>query len=334
MGLQIADADRRAGCNGIASRINGLQFKAIRLAAKIGHDIRQKYPEMAAEYRSGRTAPQLAAKYGFDDRYGTNRRTAISAVRNALCGYFGSFFEPYDGLIGDKSEQQQLALAHNRQTGMEASARKVGIHSLTREQKAEAGRKGGLIRGPLSYRLRIGCHAMPPEVLREHLRRIAPRGRKAGGLASVLAKGLVPYASASDGRMAEIEFVSYLTTDPQYMGPVRANFKKISEKVNEVFHSGKPYYTRVSLKIALQRYRRKGTEGDTTVDPEILFAERLSCHPVYQIPARINAAKIARKVNEEYHGGRPVRNSLSISGAIRRYRRYKKLDLIESTHCE
>jgi hypothetical protein len=105
---------------------------------------------------------------------------------------------------------------------------------------------------------------MPPEALREHLRRIAPFGWKSGGIASVLAKGLIPFAAETADRMSKIEFVSHLA---------------------------------------------------------------LSLDPAYQIPARIKAAKIARKVNEEYHGGTPVRNSLSIRSAISRYWKHRRQNL-------
>jgi hypothetical protein len=326
MELQLTNAEKRAELSRIPGRLNDLQVKAIRLSAGTGRDIHQKFPEIAGEYRSGWTAPKLVAKYGFDIRYGINRRTAISAVRHALCGYSGWLTEPYEGLISERSEQEQLALAHNRQTGIEASIRKIGIHSLTREQKAEAGRKGGLIRGPLTYRLRIGVHAMPYEALCEHLRSIAPLGGKSGGVASVLAKGLIPYAAETADRISEKEFVLLLATDPRFLGPVRTNYEKLSEQVNKVFHFGKPHRTRITLKIALQSLRRhKHVSSIATADPDILFAERWSLDPIYQIPARIKAGKIALRVNEEYHGGRPVRNSLSIRGAIRHYRRHRKL---------
>jgi hypothetical protein len=304
------------------NRLTGQQYAVIRLAATIGDDIRMNYPEIAEDYRSGLTAPQLVAKYGFDHRYEIGRQVANSAVRNAIRGYSGYCHDPYDGLIADESERAILAFAHNKQTGMEMYEQKRGIHALTREQKVDFGRKSGLIRGPLSYRLRIGCHALSPEVLREHCRRIAPLGGKAGGAASVVARGLVPYASAEPGRVAEIEFAFRLAADPRYLGPVRSNFRKIAEKINEVFHSGNPHHTRTTLKLALQSYRRRDRSAtESHADQEMSFAEKLASDPAYQLPARIKAAQIARKVNEEYHDGRPVRNPLGIRTAIQRYRR-------------
>ena len=50
-------------------------------------------------------------------------------------------------LVAESSERENLALAHNRQTGAEAYEQRSGIHALTREQKADAGRKGGQIGG-------------------------------------------------------------------------------------------------------------------------------------------------------------------------------------------
>ena len=321
--VSVMRSEGRVGHNETRGRgLTGEQLGAIRLTAAIGEDIRNHYPEIAEDYRSGLTASKVVAIHGFDHRYGVSRSIAVHAVRSALRGYGGYFYEPYQGLIADRSERETLALAHNRQTGKELYEQKRGIHALTYEQKVEAGRKGGLIRGPLSYRLRIGCHALPPEVLREHCRSIAPLGGKAGGSASAVARGLVPYTPAAPGRVAEIEFAFLLATDPRYTGPVRANFSKIAEKVNEAFHAGNPHHTRTTLKIALQRHRRRNrSAAGAPADPEMAFAEKLAHEPDYQFPARIKAAEIARKVNEEYHCGRPVRNSLSISDAIQRYRR-------------
>ena len=316
-------AEHRVEHNEIRShRLTGHQVKAIRLAAEIGNDIRKTYPEVAEEYRNGMTAPELVVRHGLDGRYGVSQQAAIAAVRNAIRGYSGHYSEPYPGLIAERSEREHLAFAHNRRTGIEVYEQKLGIHGLTREQKAAACRKGGLIRGPLSYRLRIGCHALPPEVVREHCRRIASLGGKAGGVASVVAKGMVPYAPATPGRIAEVEFAFRLATDPRYLGPGRSNFRKLAETVNEVFHAGVPVYTRITLKVALQRHRRHHRAlAGPPADPEMVLTERLSGDPAYRFPARIRAAEIACRVNEEYHAGKPVRNPLSIRAAIRRYRR-------------
>ena len=321
--ISVMRAENRTGEDGIRSRrLSGEQRRAIRLAAVIGDEIRKNHPGIADEYRSGLTAPKLVARHGFVHRYAVSRRAAINAVRNAIRGYSGPFYEPYHGLVADSAERENLALAHNRQTGTEEYERKRGIHALTHQQKVDAGRKGGLIRGPLSYRLKIGCHALPPEVLREHCRRIAPLGGKAGGTASVVAKGLVPYAPATPGRVAEIEFAFGLAADPRYRGPVRANFRKMAEKVNAAFHAGHPRYTRTTLKIALRSHRgHERSAAGSTGDPEMSFAENLARDPAYQLPARIKAAEIARRVNEEYHGGKPVRNSVGIRSAMRRCKR-------------
>ena len=317
----IATAENRGGHNGIGSRLTGQQQAAIRLAAAVGDEIRKSDPEIAEEYRSGLRASELVAGHKFDHRYGGSRQAAVAAVRNAIRGYSGRYHETYQGLIADRSERESVALAHNRRTGIEVYQWKRGIHGLTREQKTEACRKGGLIQGPLSYRLRIGCHALPREVVREQCRKIASLGGKAGGVASVVAQGMVPYALATPGRIAEIEFALRLSADPLYRGPARANFGKIAEKVNEVFHASAPHYTRIAMKIALQRHRRRQrSPAGSPADPEVSFTDSLARDPAYQFLARINAEEIARKVNAECHGGKPVRNPLSIRAAIQRYR--------------
>ena len=321
--LGVSMAESRGERHEIRSqRLTGEQRAAIRLGAALGDELRKRCPELADEYRSGLTAPMLVARHGIDRQYGVNRRAAIRAVRNAIGGCSGHCYEPYAGLIEDRSEREQLALDHNRRTGIEVYEKRRGIHGLTQEQKLAASRKGGLVRGPLSYQLRIGCHALPPEVVREQLRKIASLGGKAGGVASVLAKGMVPYVPAASGRVSEIEFASHLAAEPRYRGPVRANFGKIAFKVNEVFHAGSPHYNRITMKIALQRHRRHERSGIAyPADPEMFFTDKLALDPAYQFLARIKAEEIARKVNNEYHGGKPVRNAVSIRAAIQRYRR-------------
>jgi hypothetical protein len=321
--MSVAKDERQFGHDRIWNRrLTPEQQAAIRLAAEIGDDLRKNCPELAEGYRSGLTAPMLVARHGFDRRYGVSRRAAVGAVRNAIRGYSGYSYESYPGLIADRSERENLALDHNRRTGMDVYERRVGIHGFTAEQKVEACRKGGLIRGPLSYQLRIGCHALPPEVVREQCRRIASLGGKAGGVASIVAQGMVPYVPAMPGRIAEVEFASRLAAEPRYRGPVRANFGKIAGKVNEAFHGGLPHYTRITMKVALQRYRRhERSEVAYPADPEMHFTEGLACDPACQFPARIKAEEIARDVNAEYHGGKPVRNAVSIRAAIKRYRR-------------
>ena len=303
-------------------QLTSQQQSAIRFEAALGDQIRHDYPRLAEEYRMGLTAPRLVDQYELDARFGVTRRSAVAAVRNAIRGYEGYFHDSYEGLISDKLERANLALAHNRQTGIEAYQHGKGIHALTRAEKVDVGRKGGLIRGPLSYRLRIGCHALPPEMLRAHCRRIAPLGGKTGGAASALAKGLVLYLPGTEMRYSELEFAYRLATNPQYQGPVRANFNKIAEKINEIFYNGEPQYTRTTLKIALQRYRRQARSGSQHgTDPKMSFAQKLASDPAYQIAPRIKMELIAQRVNTEYHGGQSVRNAISIRAAIQRYRR-------------
>lgn len=301
-------------------QLTSQQVSAIRLEAALGDQIRREFPQLVDGYRAGLTAPKLVERYALDSQFGVSLGNAIAAVRNAIRGYNGYFHDPYIGLVPTPSERANLALAHNRQTGIEASQQRKGIHALSSKQKTDASRKGGLIRGPLSYRLRIGCHALPPNVLREHCRRIAPLGGKSGGRASALAQGLVLYAPATAARCSEMEFAFRLATNPLYLGPVRTNFKKVAEKLNEAFHSDQPLFTRTTLKIAIQRYRRQArSTGHYAADPEMSFAEMLATDPAYQIASRIKAKQIAGKVNDEYHDGQPVRNAVSIRAAIRRY---------------
>lgn len=298
------------------------QQSAIRTEAAIGNQIRLDFPQIAEEYRMGLTAPKLVDRHGLEAHYRVTRRAAIAAVRNAIRGYSGPFHQSYEGLISDYLERASLALAHNRQTGFEAYQQRRGLHALTSEQKAESGRKGGRILGAMSYRLHFGCHAIPPDVQREHLRKISHLGARKGAVACVLSRGLTLYAPACGGRCSEMEFAYGLSTDPRYLGPVRADFKRIAEKVNECFHNREPHYTRITLKIALQRFRRQARSANPyVIDREMTFAEKLASDPEFQTGSRIKMDLIAEAVNLEYHSGKPVRSAIGIRAAIQRYRR-------------
>ena len=138
-------------------------------------------------------------------------------------------------------------------------------------------------------------------MVREQCRRIASLGGKAGGVASVVAKGMVPYGPATPGRVGEIEFAFRLAADPLYRGPVRANFGKIAEKVNEVFHVGIPHYTRITLKVALQRHRRHQlSHAGSPADPEMSFTDSLARDPAYQFLARIKGEEMAGQKSSQY----------------------------------
>ena len=303
------------------------QQAAIRTEAATGDHIRADFPQIAEEYRMGLTAPRLVDSHGLGRTLW--RLPQSRCCRGSKCPsrLFRSFYQSYEGLISDRSERTTLALAHNRRTGIEAYQQKRGLHALTSEQKAEAGRKGGLILGAMSYRLRFGCHAIPPEVQREHLRTIAHLGARKGAIACVLSRGLTLYAPAAGGRCSEVEFAYRLSTDPRYLGPVRADFNKIAGEINEFFYNREPHYTRITLKIALQRFRRQArSTGQSALDPEMAFAESLASDPEFQTGPRIKMDLIAKAVNLEYHGGKPVRNAIGIRAAIQRYRRQMRVD--------
>ena len=297
------------------------QKLAIALAARVGDDIKRRHPEVADHYRGGLTAPRIVVRYDFPGRYGISLRIATTAVRNAIGGYHGLFYPPYEGLIADSSERQRLARQHESQSGLDAYVLKRGVHALTRDQIVACGGMGGAVGGPLTHRLGIGCHGLPPEVLRDHCRRIAPLGGKAGGLASVVSRGLVPFLPASPDRPSELEFIVRLASDPAHRGPIRTDYVKLAAAVNERFHAGRERYTHVTIKTALSTLRRRGQSPDRSLAPDLAFALDLSGDDVYQLPARVNVVEIARRVNEEYHQGRPVRSGPAVKNALQRHRK-------------
>jgi len=142
--------------------------------------------KIAEEYRSGLTGFGVGdQRHGFDS-FGMewSRRTAVAAVRAAIRGLLlATAMSPTR-----RTDRGQIRTREPgaRSQPADGDRRVPTEHADSRtdspsESKAEACRKGGLIRGPLSYRhFGIGCHALPPEVVREQCRRIASLGGQGG----------------------------------------------------------------------------------------------------------------------------------------------------------
>ena len=136
--------ENRATYNETSSRrLTGEQVGAIRLAAEIGNDIRKNYPEIAEEYRSGLTAPKLVATVRIRSSVWSEPAVAIDAVRNAIRGYSGHYYEPYRGLIEDRSERESPGVRSqqaDRDGIVRAKARNPRDDSRTESRSGPQGR--------------------------------------------------------------------------------------------------------------------------------------------------------------------------------------------------
>ena len=114
----VSRGEDRTGRNQTqGGRLTNGHRAASRLAAEIGDDIRRTCPQVAEEYRNGRTVSELVLRYGFDRHYRVSRETAAAAVGNAIGGYSGRNHAPYHGLVGERCEACEQVPPGNRGIG-------------------------------------------------------------------------------------------------------------------------------------------------------------------------------------------------------------------------
>lgn len=236
------------------------QASAIRLAKKVGTELAKRNPEIAVDYRSGKTCNEIAEKYnvqGLTDEIARNAvRYALSILlakkeRNEILNHFA------------KIRGTNFAKQYAHEGGIAARDKKAGVHAMTSEQLSEAGkkgsRKGGLISGKKNHDNKVGIHALTFEE--------RSRNGRESIKAALLTQGKTPWnkiAIEPTTGLNEADYCHYLSEQIEFIydgvrggATGRPNFKKIAERLNEVFHSGKNIRTGVAVQSHLFRLRKK-----------------------------------------------------------------------------
>jgi len=267
--------------------LDNSQLNAIALAAKLGRQLQQIYPQIAQDYINGLFAPQIIEKYDLMKKFGYTEYILITAIRYALKGYEWRLRNttPYQGLIQDPNLIEQLRsehLSHNgkviaeklRQEGrgivvMSTERRselgkivyekKLGVHSFTPEQRSYYGRK--------EYLNRIGLFSRNPEQHSQDSRkgglRLAELRKGFLGLdkiklrevnlLSLQAQGKVPYSQK------EREHAYWLSQQPQnILDNSRIGVSYIAEELNLAFHEGRKIRTPHAVGTLLSEINKKG----------------------------------------------------------------------------
>lgn len=239
------------------------RIAAIKFTIELGRTLQQDVPEIAELYRQGDFLSTILERLDIQSRYGINRMIARTAVSYAIRGHDGSFkISPYEGLIPEE-ERERLAEEHNVEGGHRSCEGGKGIHGRTLDQmsedsrkgyksglakktskqRAEDGRRGGLVSGPRLYEEKRGIHAQTLED-----KRII--SRKAN-----LAKGNTPWA------VEEREYAHQLSQKAEYQWDKghnrgKSNLQLIALELNVRFHGCKEVRKPNAIALTLGRYRK------------------------------------------------------------------------------
>ena len=155
------------------SKYTQTQLGAIKKSILLGRTLQKDFPEISRLYRSTVFIKNIVKNLNLEQTYGVNYKLAEQSVINAIYGHNGSLgIEAYDGLISTE-ELAILSKIHRTKWGKETVVQKIGIfgrsfqqhsadsrragksllkkgkgiHSLTLEERQEAGRNGASRRG-------------------------------------------------------------------------------------------------------------------------------------------------------------------------------------------
>jgi hypothetical protein len=141
-----------------------MQMAAIGVIIPLGRRLQEDMPEVADDYRSGKSRRDVVAYRGIDDYFGVNPEIAMGILSLAIRGYGGSSrYEAYPGLIEDANELEELRISHanvnwgkgkykpteqglrNRTAhGIRQRDMGKGIHKGTREERFQTALQGSI----------------------------------------------------------------------------------------------------------------------------------------------------------------------------------------------
>ena len=207
------------------------QLAAIKLSIEIGRTLQTDHPEIANSYRVGRTLSEIAEALDVQSKYKVTRMVAESSVFRALTGYNGGFNgRAYCGLI-QEDERRILGREHRQKYSDISYKECLGIHKMTRQQRIESGRSGGLIAGPKNVKEKKGIHGLTPEQKREACYN------------ATLARGQIPWSD-------EEKTLAYELARDKYCR------REIAQGLNGYFHRGEEVRGSEATRAKIIRYRK------------------------------------------------------------------------------
>ena len=115
------------------------QICAMLWSKKIARSLAAEYPEIADDYRRGRTGREISKLYGFADEFRTSDEISRAAVEFAIAELI------------PRDERRRLCYEHLRRSGRERYEMGEGIFSMTDEERDEANRRSLIARGHVPF---------------------------------------------------------------------------------------------------------------------------------------------------------------------------------------
>ena len=201
------------------------QFSAIRHSVRLGKTLQNTFPQMADDYRKGKSLKEIAEAYEISHTKGIAESTAIEAVRYALSGYHSNFEfleeQDYNGLI-PQDEYADLASQHhsNNALKIDEQMRKEnrGIYGISSSQRTLAGQKGTRTQ----IENKIGIHA---QTLVDH--------QKLGRLG---AEALGHTIWSDEEKLSTLDMATQ--SGKEYQRGSRIAIGKIASELNDLYHEG------------------------------------------------------------------------------------------------
>ncbi|MEK6859019.1 MAG: hypothetical protein AABX53_03875 [Nanoarchaeota archaeon] len=132
----------------MVGKVSYSQVGGIRKSINLGREWQETHPEIAILFRGGKTAPEIVRELNLAEEHSITPKTASVAVYKYLKGHDGRFDIPaYEGALPREEVSRMLETnrsLNGRRNGTRGLSEKKGIFGLTKNQKKEAGRKGGL----------------------------------------------------------------------------------------------------------------------------------------------------------------------------------------------
>lgn len=201
------------------------QFSAIRHSVRLGRTLQNSSPQIAEDYRSGKSLKEIAVEHDIPQTMNISESTAIEAVRYALSGYHSNFGfldeADYDGLI-PQNEYFDLAREHHSNNALKVDeqmkAENRGIYGIPASQRTLGGQKGARTQ----IENRIGIHAQTFEDHQE----IGRLGAEACGFT----------VWSDEEKLSALD----MATQPgkEYQRGSRIAIGKIASELNELYHNG------------------------------------------------------------------------------------------------
>ena len=206
-------------------RFSPQQWKAITFSRKLGEQIARDYPEIAEDYICGMKILNIAEQYNLTDIYDVPSVEIMKeAMRSAL-----------EKLIS-KAELKIIAAEHRREHGKETIKKRIGLFSISPEERKDFSKKGG----QTLYEKKLGIHALSSDEKAE-------AGRK-----SALSRG---WQLWSDD---EKQYLLRLFKDENYQYPGthkgQPNYKLISDELERVFEIKRSLHTLNKMKQKLKKF--------------------------------------------------------------------------------